>query len=571
MTASTAWEPDPEAYGVAVTTDIPVRMADGRVLRANTYVPTDPATGAPAEGPFPVILSETPYGKTASPPIDRRLISRGYIGVAVDVGGTGGSDGHSLLFSGQEAADSVQVIDWAAALPHSNGNVGMIGGSYLAIDQLFAAAAVGPDSPLKAIFPIAASVDPYRDLFVSGGLVNMESSLGLLAAYGVDRTITPLVERPNDLVDALRLVLEHGLQMLPFEGQVAVDAILDGPRRYDGDWWQQRTPENVLDRIVANQVAVFLVGGLYDVFQRGEPLLYSGLQNAAAGRPVFAPMLPGQQPSPDFQLLTGPWNHGNQGEGVDLLRIQLAWFDQWLKGRDTGILDTDQPLQVVEPGGATYRTSTYPLTEATVQHRDLGRATTWFTALSQPCGRSTQQWSAGIIPESACGDPPRSHESFPAEAVFTSAPEAEPLRLAGPVGVTVEATANTAETMWVVTVDDVAPDGTAEQLSSGGLLGSMRAVDTERSWPSPDGGYLIARHPLTEASQQAVTPGALTRYDIEVRPIFATVPAGHRLRVTIGTGDFPHLTPPPLQIPFMIGGRYDISNSWIDLSVAPVQ
>src|SRR5207249_12188688 len=58
-------------------------------------------------------------------------------------------------------------IRWAAALPHSSGRVGMIGISYLAIDQLFAAAAVGPGSPLKAILPVAAAADPYRDLFRS--------------------------------------------------------------------------------------------------------------------------------------------------------------------------------------------------------------------------------------------------------------------------------------------------------------------------------------------------------------------------------------------------------------------
>ena len=38
-------------------------MSDGTVLRANVYYPTDPSTGREAAGRFPVILTQTPYGK----------------------------------------------------------------------------------------------------------------------------------------------------------------------------------------------------------------------------------------------------------------------------------------------------------------------------------------------------------------------------------------------------------------------------------------------------------------------------------------------------------------------------
>lgn len=593
--AASGWTPEPASFGVAQTKDVPVTMHDGRILRANVDVPTDLATGQPAPGPFPVILTETPYGKSADNQINTYLVQRGYIGVEVDVAGTGGSQGQSELFEPQEAQDSAEVIRWAAALPHASGSVGMTGTSYLAIDQLFAAAAVGPGSPLKAIFPVAASVDPYRDLFVSGGLVNMESSAGLLAIYDGTRTLTPLEERSNDPADALELSVEHLLDTIPFEGQTLADVLLKGDRLYDGTWWQQRAPGNVLDQIVRNGVAVYLVGGLYDVFQRGEPLLYSGLQNAAAGRPVGAPMTPGQAASSKYQLLFGPWNHGDQGQGLDLNLLQLQWFDQWLKGEDTGVLATSTPLHVMEPNGRRYDVAGYPVASATPARLFFGPGgqltpsapaasggtdQMMFSGLSWPCSLSTEQWSAGMIPMSVCGATDQTPGALPGEVTYTTAPLAEPMTLAGPIDVTVQASATTTNTMWVVTLEDVAPDGSAVDLTGGGLLGSQRAVDPTLSWAADDGtspggpSWLLPYHPLTRASEQPVVRGKLTRYDIQVRPAFVTLAAGHRLRVKLSTGDFPHLTPPPLDIPNLVGGVYTVQHnaaalSWIDLPLLP--
>ncbi|WP_218952323.1 CocE/NonD family hydrolase [Amycolatopsis anabasis] len=582
-------------YGIAVTRDVPVTASDGTVLRADIYAPADPVTGAPAAGRFPVIVGLTPYGKGASagansPPgfggLNPNLVRNGYLGVVVDVPGTGGSQGASQLFGPAEAAASVDVINWAARLPNSTGAVGMIGGSYLAIDQLFAAAAVGPNSPLKAIFPMAAAVDPYRDLFVDGGVFNVESSLGLILAYGGTRTLTPLAERAGDPLDAVNLAAQHLAQGLAFEGTTALDVLTDGPRRFDGPYWRTRAPETVLRKIVDNGVAAFLAGGSYDVFQRGEPLLYAGLQNAAAGRPVTAPMAPGQPVSPNYQLLFGPWHHGDIGAGVDLDRLQLRWFDHWLMGADTGITGTRAPLRIIQADGTEYRAETYPVRpgRGSRLHFDSGgrlapaasRAATGaddliFTGLSNPCSRSTDQFSAGLLSKvtgTLC-TAPRPASPNPAELGYRSDPLAAPVTLAGPVGVTLHATSTTPETLWTVRLEEVAPDGKVTTLSGGAQLGSMRALDPARSWPAADGGWLRPYHPLTKQSRTAVTPGAITRYDIEVRPVFATIPAGHRIQLTVGTGDLPHLIP-TTDVVNLLGGRYSVQHnavaaSWIDL------
>jgi putative CocE/NonD family hydrolase len=573
--AAAGWEPDPPAYGVAITYDVPVSMPDGRVLRALIHEPTD-ANGAPAAGPFPVVLWLTPYGKSVSLPINDDLVRRGYLGIAVDVGGTGGSDGSSILFGPVEAADSKRVIDWAAHLPRSSGAVGLSGVSYFAIDQLFAAAEVGPGSPLKAIFPIAASADPYRDLFTSGGVMNLESPTGLVAAYAGVRTLSPLAERATDPLDAVRLSVEHGLQTVPFEGRTLLDLLLDGDRRYDGPFWSSRAPVNVLQRIVDNGVAVYLVGGQYDVFQRGEPLLYAGLQNAAAGRPVTAPMEPGQPVDGRYQLLFGPWHHGNQGTGVDLTRLQLQWFDHWLKGRRTGVTDTTTPLHVIEPGGARYDTTSYPVAEAppTRFHLVPGGGLSTYTPtvagpgdsllfsgiVNTPCSRSSQQWSAGAVPEQMCGVTRNPSQPMINELAYATAPIDTDVTIAGPIGLTLEARSTTRETMWTARLEDVAPDGTVNEMSAGALMGSMRALDSERSWLSGDGGYLLPYLRLTKDARRPVPVGERVRYDIEIRPVFQTIPAGHRLRLVVSTTDFPHLVPTPQEGVQLIGGIYTIDH-----------
>src|SRR5690625_2668549 len=170
------WTPGPPRYGVGVRHNVAVPMSDGVVLRAEVHYPTDPVSGAAAPGPFPVLVCVTPYGKKAPPPAAQLgggaspyLITRGYIEVLVDVRGTGASDGAFEMFGARQTRDGVELVDWAATLPHASGRVGLFGLSYLGINQLFTAAAVGPGSPLRAIFPVMAATDFYRDAATMGG------------------------------------------------------------------------------------------------------------------------------------------------------------------------------------------------------------------------------------------------------------------------------------------------------------------------------------------------------------------------------------------------------------------
>lgn len=586
--------PSGPAYDIVVERDVPVTMRDGRVLRADIHRPAVKDTDEVAPGEFPVILVQTPYGKSVGDSglgaMNPYLVERGYIGVIVDVAGTGGSEGQSQLFGKSEALDGAELVAWAATLEGSDGNVGLLGGSYLGIDQVFTAAEVGPDSPLKAIFPIATASDPYRDLFVAGGVVNMTSSLGLIAGYFGLRTFTPFAERMSDPPDALRLAIEHGLAGIPFELTTALHALLDTGRVHDSPYWQERAPQNVLDRVVENDVSAYLVGGQYDVFQRGEPLLYSGLQNAWAGRSVWAPMEPGQEVTGKYQLLTGPWDHGNQGSTVDLDAIQLRWFDHWLKGADNGVTDTATPLHVHEPGGATYSIANYPAETATHQRfhlqadGSLDRRTptssdAWakvnYKPVSLSCQRALVQWTAGLARDlyERCKGLGQATKPQPGDAAWETSALAEDLRIAGPIGLTLQARSNRPQTQFVVTLQSVAPDGTVTDLSAGALLGSARAIDPDRSWEVNGDGFALPYHPHTREAEQRVPVGEVTRHDIEIRPVFETVPAGHRLRVSVQTADTPHLLPSPLRTLDALGGQYQVQTnsvhpSFLELPVA---
>ncbi len=126
---------------------------------------------------------------------------------------------------------------------------------------------------------------------------------------------------------------------------------------------------------------------------------------------------------------------------------------------------------------------------------------------------------------------------------YTTETFAGPTLIAGPITLTLQATADTTESLWVAHIDDVAPDGSSRPLTQGALLGSHRALDPERTWYLPDGTVLKPHHISTRAAVKPVIPGELTRYDVEIFPTAALLESGHQLRLTVTTFDFPHLVP----------------------------
>src|SRR3954452_3493220 len=254
--AKSPWGAVPERYGVSAAETVKVKMSDGVTLVADVYRPTDPKTGRPAAGPFPVVLAQSPYGRHSVVTTQSYgdyggdgyfpyLIKRGYINAIVDVRGAGASGGDFSLFGPREAQDGVELVRWAAGLKGSTGRVGAAGSSYLGLNQVFTAAAIGRRSPLKAIFPVTTGNDVYRDLAFGGGIPNLEFAAVWLALRSTMVTARP-DETPSRVLGLARL--DAGLY---------TDADLGGAHAFDEDFWQQRSLRPLLSRVVRNGIPAF--------------------------------------------------------------------------------------------------------------------------------------------------------------------------------------------------------------------------------------------------------------------------------------------------------------------------
>ena len=585
------WEPRPARFGMRIRHNVGVPMSDGVVLRADIHYPTEPGTGEPAAGPFPVLLSMTPYGKKAPPPAAQigggatpYLIKRGYIEVIVDVRGSGVSDGAFEMFGERQTRDGVELVDWASKLPNANGRVGMFGVSYLAINQLFTAAAVGPSSPLKAIFPTMSARDFYRDAAAMGGAPHLRTIRAYGGIYRLLNLVNPTLEainlgrHPRPRAGGFARVRQRGRDQRGYFRPLIADAVAGGGTAFDGPFWDSMRPALVLPSVVANNVAVFLVGGWHDAFQRGAPLNYTALQNSFAGRPDEQPMQPGQPVSERLRLMMGPWYHVSDFGGLHLHALQLRWFDRWLND-DADAAISGSPFTFQAIGSPRwFHAREYPLAEATPTRfylSDSGRlsadsapdtstATIKYVGRGPLSGRSVEQWSLGLtsfVRAQRGGQTRYDQDNRRLQRgalTYTTEAFAAPALIAGPITLTVHATASTTETLWVAHLDDVAPDGASRPLTQGALLGSHRELDPDRTWYLPDGTILRPHHISTRAAVKPVVPGELTRYDIEIFPTAALLKSGHRLRLTLTTFDFPHLVPTEPARRALIGGSYQL-------------
>lgn len=611
--ASAAWEPEPARFGVGEDRNVPVELADGTTVYADVYFPTDEATGAAADGEFPVALMITPYGKRAAAAVGASsgekegenglfkplpiLVRRGYINVIAEIRGTGRSEGSFELLDPQQGRDGAELVRWASRLPNANGEVGMYGPSYMGIIQLFTAGELGRHSPLEAVLPVVTPNDPYRELFTSGGIIAGEANVPLLAVFIALPLVEPFLDEDVDPGASAESVSGRPQSLLQSLLPLAAEVMTNGDRAYDEAWWDERAPAARLRRLVRSRVPALFVGGWFDVFQRGALMNLAATQNLSAGRPQAAPMRKRQPITSRYQALVGPWSHIVAGEGFALERMALRWFDTWLRDRRTGLERVRNPVHVFDLGRDRWIDRRhYPLVEApaTTLYLREGRAlsaaapsgeegadsVSW-SGFSSPCSLTTEQYSLGAaaILLGAEGNPclqdDTTVQAGPGALAYTSEPFAEATTLAGPIDATIYATSTRPEVQLVATVEDVAPGGGSRPLSSGALLGSFRALDEELSWLDDGGRPILPHHPYTRASVAPVpTGGEVSRFDIEIPPTVATLEPGHRLRITITTSDSPHLMPTPAQLAQLAGGIYGVQRnaaaaSFVNVPLAP--
>jgi putative CocE/NonD family hydrolase len=551
--------PGPPRYaGMATTKDVPIVMRDGTKLYADVNRPAL-AGGKPAPGRFPVILTQNPYNKNNASFLgaDPLFVRRGYVQVVVDVRGTGSSEGNWDSFGAAEQRDSGELARWSVTRPWSSGDLVLYGPSYMAINQIFTAAQ--HPRGLRAIFPIVPAEDVYRDVTWHGGAVDsgfIPFWLGLVTALKI---IPPsyVASDPAETVKLLAQRLTGGTQ---FPIEALTGGTTGGPLAYDGPFYRLRSPGTVARRV---NVPTFVTGGWYDLFQRGEPRLYRELQ-----------LGPGRK-----KLLMGPWYHvsGARGEGLGakgapppLDVLALAWFERWVRGKRNGI-DSYGPVVVKQLGtprwevykryprrDVRYRRfylaagksgSAHSLNDGTLAPaapRAAGSDTMPANQLNGLCTRSTTQWTAGIdqlvAPGQPCTSDNRTQEA--SALTYTTAPLKRPLHLSGPLALELSGATTARDTTWVISITDVSPSGQSNQITAGWLVQSRRALDRARTTFAPNGDAIVPFHPFTKASLLPVKPGRTDRMAIEIFNTDAVLAAGHRLRLTISSGDVPHMMVP---------------------------
>lgn len=509
-------------YEVKLEEDLVIIARDGTRLWADVYRPD-------AEGKFPALLSISPYGKdTQKLPcplgasdytrgtgghesgIEDYFVTRGYVNVKADVRGVGNSGGEYCHFGTKWAEDGYDIIEWIAEQPWCDGNVGMLGMSWWAVPQYLVAAQQPPH--LKAIFAHEAYTDEYRHCAYHGGIFNF----GFY--HHIWRLIHTHMTRPMSEKEFSKEELEEKLNQLknsydiqtypymwklithPEVNPLMLDLLL---HPYDGTFYWERSAYTKYDKIKVpcyfltrwNAWAIHLPGNI------------DGYLNANVPKKLT--------------ITTTAWEGGFDRPWHENHDIVLRWYDHWLKGIDTGILD-EPPIKILVQGINQWRyEEEWPLART--------KWTKFYLRQGGLLAETPPTWNEGS--DGFVNVPwPKPGDKAPCVKYVTE-PFAEDVEITGPIALYFHASLTTEDANWMVDIKDIDSNGSETMISKGWLKASHRELDESKSKPHKP------YHPHTR-SLPAV-PRRIYEYAIDVRDTSNVFKAGHRLQLVIKGQDAP--------------------------------
>jgi predicted acyl esterase len=512
-------------YAMSRDDDVPVPMRDDVNLLVDVHRPTEP-------GRYPVLVAASPYPRQiqdlGAPAgfieagASDFFVPRGYVHVIANNRGTGGSGGTFGFFDGQERRDMHDLVEWAAAQPWSDGNVGMTGISYFAGTQMEAAVERPPH--LKAIMPVAGTFDLYESA-MHHGLMSSGFVTPFLAMIGMTSGHTNKLWR-SKLIDAVRKLLLTPAIHKKFEtanGEAAIAGLKlllklhHDPHPWDDlwreiaaehplrdAWWEDRNLLPLLDRV---EIPVYL-GCDWQNVPLHLPHTFTAYEKLTNSRHVQVALM-------GEHGLAWPW---------ESLHIEaLAWFDQWLKGHDTGILDGPR-LRYVLPEVEGWRTADlWPLPEATYRDYALGADAALRADEGKAGSRTYMNLGSGLNrPRASAADPP----SF---LSWDSMSLTEDVDVAGPIELQLDAVSTAPDTAFIAVLQDVDETGKTTDITAGYLRAGLRALDGAES--KPGAPVLFCR------TFEAVPIGETVRYRIPLVPNARRFKAGHKIRLYLTTDD----------------------------------
>jgi putative CocE/NonD family hydrolase len=491
-----------------------IPVSDGCRLSARLWMPRSAETE-----PVPAILEYIPYRKrdftrARDEPIHRYFALGGYACVRVDVRGSGDSEG--VLrdeYSDQELRDAVEALAWIADQPWCNGAVGMMGISWGGFNSLQVAALDPPQ--LRAIITLCSTDDRYADdaHYMGGCLLNENLQWGsILTLYSALPPDPAIVGEPWR-----KMWLERLEALEPFPA-----LWMEHPWR--DAYWKRGS---VCEDYAAIRCPVYAIGGWADGYSNAVPRLLENLSCPKKG-------------------LVGPWAHafphdGLPGPRIGFLQEALRWWDHWLKGRDTGIMD--EPVyrvwmqegvapapQYEERPGRWVAEASWP--SPRIEHRRLhldpgrltaspGRETQLSFSSPQTTGMRGGEW----CPFGAEGEMPRDQRPDDGFSLcFDSDPLEERVEILGAPALDLDVRVDQPVAWVAARLNDVAPDGSSLRVTYGLLNLAQRE---SREHPEP------------------LEPERWYRVRLRLDDVAHAFAPGHRLRVALSTCYWPVAWPAP--------------------------
>jgi len=527
------------ATDIIIQHDVPMKTRDGVILHADIYRPK-------SSEKFPVILMRTPYDKSVSWAVSPvfKMVPRGYVVIIQDVRGRYTSEGEWYPFK-HEQADGYDAVEWAAALPYSDGKVGMMGASYVGATQMLAAIAQPPH--LTAIAPNMTASN-YHDgwTYQSGALEQWfdQNWTSQLAQNTLERLIH---ENTDARVGSATLPIANysvfNFGQLPADAQLTAAIApyyLDWLAHPDyDDYWKQWSIEENFPKIA---VPMLQVGGWYDIFNAGTLRNYMGAKahgatEAARTEQHLLIEIGGHS---GFGRRIGDVDFGPHALENAYTDVILDWYDFLFKGIKNQFA-TDKPVRLFVMGANEYRLEDdWPPPQA--------RSTKYFLHSN---GKANSVRGEGSLSTSAPKSEPadsyiynpanpaptmggplccdaehmepgprdqRAIENRDDVLVYSIGPLPTDLEVTGPVTADLFVKSSAVDTDFTAKLVDVTPDGFAQDLTEGILRMRYRS--------SPEHATFM-------------NPGQIYEISLDLWATSNVFLKGHSLRLEISSSNFP--------------------------------
>lgn len=523
-------------HEVTRESDVVMRTRDGKALLTDVYRPA----GA---GPAPTLVRRTPYGKQANDLAEEfneahYFASHGYLTVVQDTRGRFGSEGAWYPFV-YEARDGHDAIEWAAALPGSNGRVGTFGQSYGALSQYLAATQRPPH--LVTCIPVSAYLGAYENYWYNHGALELSWTLSYF--MNMARDVLTKAGDVGRLAELEKLEADPGARFSPLTDDALrhlpirdwVDRFGQGApfladilhHEKDGPYWWTVDLRRQLQNI---DVPILHVGSWYDIANWDTPQYFTGLRAGA--------MSVGARERQ--ALFMGPWAHllpysrptsGGTGDvdfgpeaAYPVLEMQRAWFDHFVRDDREGL--PQPPVRLFVTGEDRWRDeSQWP--PARVRATPLYLRAGGVLAVDPPDDEAPDRYvydpedpvptAGGRYVGGGVRDQ-RANQARDDVLVYTAPPVDDVLEITGAVTLTLFVDTDAPDTDFVAVLSDVQPDGFVRNLAEG--LVRMRYRE---SYDEPS----------------LLEPGTVHEVLVELGNLCHALLPGHALRLHVTSSDFP--------------------------------